>query len=130
MLHDDGHIKHASSGIFSILPQVLHADGNHWLTVSNIGFQPGHVGMYNSLPSGIIPRRTKQEIATIVRTENAELVIDNQEVKPQRGSSDCGLFALTYNTTLCAGEEFNVPDILIHTQVPSHRCFSIRYSYA
>ena len=105
MLHDGGHLKHANTSIFSILLQVLHADGNHWLAVSNIGFQPGHEGMYNSLPSGTISRRTKQQIATIVCTENAELVIDHQELQLQRGSSDCGLFAPAFTTSLCAGED-------------------------
>ena len=42
--------------------QILNISNNHWLTVSNIGCSQGHVNVYDSIPSGNIPERTKRQI--------------------------------------------------------------------
>ena len=37
-------------------------------------------------------------------SEDKELILEYQAVQSQRGSNDCGLFALAFATSLCAGE--------------------------
>ena len=61
--------------------------------------------LYNSRPSGTIPRQTQWQIAAIMCIKKSEVVVHHQEVQLQRGSADCGLFAAVFATTLCAGED-------------------------
>ena len=46
--------------------QILNVSGYHWITVSNIHCKPGTVAIYDSMPSGDVPRRTKEQIAAIL----------------------------------------------------------------
>ena len=84
--------------------QVIHTAGNHWVTVSNIGFEEGTVGIYDSLPSRL-SLRLKENVATIMHTSKFHIMLDLQDVQEQRSSSDCELFALAFATSLCAGED-------------------------
>jgi len=36
--------------------QILNVSGCHWITVSNIGCQPGHINIYDSSPNTHVPR--------------------------------------------------------------------------
>ena len=78
--------------------------GCHWITVSNIGCKPGFVSIYDSIPSCYVPVRTKEQIAAMLFSEYKELTLEYQAVQSGRGSSNCGLFALAFATSLCAGE--------------------------
>ena len=84
--------------------QVLNVSGCHWITVSTIGCRPGVVKIYDSIPSCCVPARTKEQIAAIIFTQDKELTLEFQAVQSQCGSSDCGLFALAFATSLCGGE--------------------------
>ena len=84
--------------------QVLHVSNSHWLTVANIGYPKGHVNVYDSIPSGDIPGRTKMQIAAILCTEEQNITVHFPVVQSQKGGSDCGLFALAFAATLCVGE--------------------------
>ena len=84
--------------------QVLNVSGSHWITVSTIGCQPGVVNIYDSIPSCGVPTHTKEQIAAIIFNQDKEVTLEFQAVQSQRGSNDCGLFALAFATSLCSGE--------------------------
>ena len=63
-----------------------------------------HVFIYDSLPSGNISSRTKEHIASICFCEKEDIQVTICDVQKQRGGDDCGLFALAFATTLCAGD--------------------------
>ena len=85
--------------------QILHVSGNHWLTVSNIGCKPAHVNVYDSLLTGYLDTHAKQQIASILFTDEPDITASFQNVQEQRGHSDCGVFALAFATSLCTGED-------------------------
>ena len=89
--------------------QVLNVSGSHLITVSTIGCQPGVVSIYDSIPSCGVPTHTKEQIAAIIFNQDKEVTLEFQAVQSQRGSSDCGLFALAFVTSLCSGEVQSKP---------------------
>ena len=83
---------------------MLNVAGNHWITVSNIWCQPGEVNIYDSIRSRVVSTRTRDQIAAILFSQRQKITLTISAVQEQRGSSDCGLFALAYATSLCSGE--------------------------
>ncbi len=84
--------------------QVLNVSGAHWITVSNVHCETGVVSIYDSIPSGYIPSRTKEQIAAMLFTKAPTITFKFQSVQSQNGSADCGLFSLAFAASLCAGE--------------------------
>ena len=83
---------------------MLH-DQNHWVTVSSVGCPFVHVKLYDSGRSGTVSITVKQQIATILHTSQNLILVDLPQVQKQSGSSDCGLFAIAYATSVIKGEE-------------------------
>ena len=73
--------------------QVLHVNGNHWITISNIGVSDNSVNVYDSLYNGIT-QTTKEIIAKYVHKEKVKINIIN--VQQQENDSDCGVFAIAF----------------------------------
>ena len=57
--------------------QILHA-GSDWITVSNIGCEPGHINVFDSIPSVDISSHNKQQlhVAAIIHTQDDKVVSD------------------------------------------------------
>ena len=57
-----------------------------------------------------ISSHNKQQlhVAVIIYTQDDKVVLDFQADQLLRGTNDCGLFALTYAGSLCAGEDLTV----------------------
>ena len=85
--------------------QVLYLQAeHHWLTVSNIDCPAGNcVYVYDSLFHTASDSCIKQ-IAAILCHSQREIKVVYPAVQRQRGSSDCGAFALAFATSLCSGE--------------------------
>ena len=47
---------------------------------------------------------TVSQICSIVRSQKKSITIEIMDVLKQHGSTDCGLFALAFGTSLCVGE--------------------------
>ena len=76
--------------------QILHLLG-HWITVSNIACDPGHINVFDSIQSLDISSRNKQQLAAIIHTQEDKVVCTLRlPMQLQRGTNDCGLFALAY----------------------------------
>ena len=72
-----------------------------------------HVSVYDSLPTGDIPCRTNEQIASICFCKDNEIHLTFPDVQKQSGGNDCGLFALAFATSLCAGDD---PSVLTYMQ--------------
>ena len=51
-----------------------------------------------------VPTRTKEQIVALLFHQQKDITIEFPTMQVQRGSADCGLFALAFATTLCAGD--------------------------
>ena len=65
-------------------------NGNHWITITNIGVSDNSVNVYDSLYNGIT-QTTKELILKYVDKEKVKINIIN--VHQQENDSDCGVFA-------------------------------------
>ena len=65
---------------------------------------PGIVHVYDSRPScSTNSSRLHRQLAAIMKTEDASFTVKHVDVQRQVGSSDCGLFAIAFATSLCSG---------------------------
>jgi len=95
--------------------QIVHVAGcvGHWIVVSTIGCSKEEVNVYDSLyPS--TNDDTKTIIARSVFTRSTNIKINMMNVAKQKGSTDCGLYAIATLTCLAFG---NDPTEVIFDQV-------------
>lgn len=70
--------------------------------------------VYDSLPCAEgLSLRTKEHIASICFSEDSNISVTTVDVQKQRGKADCGLFAVAFATSLCAGDD---PSTLCYIQ--------------
>lgn len=104
--------------------QILNLNNNHWLCASTVGCDPGVVNLFDSLFIGATAPRLLNELARMIHTEEAEMIINWQECTKQTGGADCGVYAIAFATALCDG--FNPGSFLFpQKQLRSHlaKCF-------
>jgi hypothetical protein len=90
---------------------VMHSEGvqiinheKHWICISTIGCQPGHVDVYDSLFSTLSPSAVRQ-ICTLLHSREPKLTVRMRDIQLQSGGSECGLFAIASAECLCRGED-------------------------
>ena len=88
--------------------QILH-DGNlHWVCTSNVSFgvskDPAAVAMYDSMNQGYVAKFIKQQLASFLCIQSAEMKVVMRSVQ-QANSVDCGVFAIAFATALAFGED-------------------------
>ncbi len=94
--------------------QVLHVNGNHWVTVSNIRPKSDptfdSVGIYDSnwLSTSKIRSHTMEQICSFFKSKAKLLCFDVVSVERQKNLSDCGVFALAHATELVYGDDPSV----------------------
>ena len=89
--------------------QILHCNGNHWITVSTIGCANDMMNVYDSLYRNIT-EETKGNLDKLFFTAVKYSV---PQVQIQNGTKDCGLFAVAFALYLAHG---NDPSLLPHCQ--------------
>ncbi len=99
---------------FRVLPlddkyvQILHADCNHWITVSNIDTNTNK-GVRNRalIYDSLVPRKpsynVKQQICSFLRPLANSFIFDILNIMPQPNSYDCGVIAIANATELLFG---------------------------
>ncbi len=98
------------SACLSMLPpdkefvQVVNVCGNHWLALSTIGCQQSAIRIYDSM-GGRLPKATLKLVADLLQSGDKAITIEFVDVQQQRGSNDCGLFALAFIASICCGVE-------------------------
>lgn len=82
--------------------QILHINGNHWITISNVFSQRNEIiSVYDSFSSIDLPVKAKEQIAALICCPDKYFLLEFQSVSKQRGGSDCGLFSIAFATAIC-----------------------------
>ena len=82
--------------------QILHTGSDHWVTVSIESEQD--VKTYDSMFHSVT-YFTKKQIASITRSKSHEIILKMGQTQIQENSLDCGIYAITFATDLCYGED-------------------------
>ena len=89
--------------------QILHDGSLHWVCTANISFAGGKdaaaVNMYDSMNQGFIAKFIKQQIASFMCIQNAEMKVIMKSVQQQTSPVDCGVFAIAFATALAFGQD-------------------------
>ena len=80
--------------------QVLHVEKNHWITVSNIHCDVGHVNIYDSMFTNKLSLATKQQICSFWKSGSSVATFRIVNMQRQYNTKDCGLFAIATATDL------------------------------
>ena len=86
--------------------QIINVTGNHWITVSNIGNPKDTITIYDSLYGDISPSykaKFLRQVAYMVMATSSQITLQWADTQKQKGTSDCGLFAIAAATSLCYG---------------------------
>ena len=82
--------------------QILHNGSCHWLLVTNIGAEKDCIFVYDSLyPT--VNSTTKRQIAALFATPAPRISLQFVDCQVQKGTNDCGLFAIAFATALANG---------------------------
>ena len=75
--------------------QILHVNGNHWITSTNAGCKAGEIKLFDSAVNSYITLHAKQQICSfLLPMENTvKFNLVNMQVQPD--SASCGLFSIT-----------------------------------
>ena len=82
--------------------QVLHNESDQWLCVTTIGCCKGEVTVLDSLYS-TPPIRVVKQVAALLHPQTATLTLNFADICQQKGTADCGLYAIAFATALCKG---------------------------
>ena len=82
--------------------QILNVANSQWVTISTIRCEAGTVNVYDSGEKHI-SYRNKDQVTSLLFTERSTIKIKFINVQIQYGSSDSGLFAVAFATSLCEG---------------------------
>ena len=74
----------------------LNVSNSHWVTVSNIGFKPGIVNIFDSIPNNPISSHTKEQIAANFSVTKKKS--NSRPVQVQHGDANCEVFAVAFAT--------------------------------
>ena len=84
--------------------QIVNIGHNHWITLSTIGCQPGHINVYDSLHM-TLSSDVKELIADLLQWKGNYITIHYCDVQWQVDGNDCGIFAIAFATAICNGDE-------------------------
>ena len=80
--------------------QVVNVCGSHWIAISTVGCKPSPIKIYDSLLAGGVSRHTQKLIADLMQCKSKAITIEYEDVQEQKGSNDCGLFAIAFITSI------------------------------
>ena len=96
--------------------QILHVNGNHWVTITDIGQEQDTVLLYDSVRSQ--PSDSMFEtIAKFHKPEGPQLKLKVMNTDQQKNGYDCGPFAVAFAASLLRGQD---PTQLSYTGVRNH----------
>ena len=82
--------------------QILLVGGNHWVTVAGVSSSLVHVydSVYNHVHDDV-----KIQVAALMLSDEPVVTFKLHKVQFQKGSRDCGLYAVAYATDLAYGND-------------------------
>ena len=81
--------------------QIIHVNNNHWLTIA-ANSSTGPVEVYDSLNATEL---SAEALKLIQRYHGSSCKTNLMNIQQQKGSKDCGLFAIATATSLCFGDD-------------------------
>lgn len=87
---------------------IYYGCEDHWIAISTVGCKPSTIRVYDSL-GGRLPKGGLKLVADLMQTKEKTLSIEFVDVQKQKGSSDCGLFALAFIASICNGDDPTKP---------------------
>ncbi|XP_065066055.1 uncharacterized protein LOC135691970 [Rhopilema esculentum] len=99
--------------------QILHDGKLHWIAVSTYGCEPGEVFYLDSLFSGRISEKVKQQLCAIMHSSMPILKINVVPVQQQSNGVDCGAYAIAF-TNYILKEKRNPTEVTFDQQTMRH----------
>lgn len=93
--------------------QIINCFDDHWVCVTNKNCKQNEVKVYDSMRTGDLCLNGKEAVASLVRTSKKHFFLTFPDVQQQDGGCDCGLYALAFSYSLCAGTD---PAKLVYNQ--------------
>ena len=84
--------------------QIVNTKGNHWILLSNMGWDHHHVRVFDSCYRKLNPD-TRNCIVAMVPTRNNSIRVLMPTYQRQENQSDCGLFAVAALFALARGQD-------------------------
>lgn len=84
--------------------QIINTQGNHWILLSNMGWDHHHVRVFDSCYRKLNPD-TRNCIAALVPVQNNTIKVLMPAYQRQENRSDCGLFAVAAMFALAFGKD-------------------------
>ena len=78
--------------------QCLIVGGNHWITISSVGCNPGTINVYDSMNCNKLTSNLKGIVADLLHMTNKY-----KKMQYQISGNDCGLFAVAPACSICNG---------------------------
>ncbi|CAF4530702.1 unnamed protein product [Rotaria sp. Silwood2] len=88
---------------------IFNANSNHWITVANLESE----NIWKVHDSLSYPKESLVKFFQDILPGEEKVVLSFENVQQQVGGHDCGLFALTFATSLCYGD---IPSSLFYDQ--------------
>jgi hypothetical protein len=83
--------------------QIVHDDTHqHWLVVTNLNCSSGELRVYCSMQQ-VPSSRCLYDITRFVNMKKSKIKINVMNVARQKGTKDCGVYAVAYTETLLSG---------------------------
>lgn len=104
--------------------QIQHNGHNHWVTITNLRCDPGHIKVYDSFYRNPTSR-TRIDISCLVSWTDVQFFLDLPRYQKQRCKGDCGLFAIAAMVALAYGSDPS-DEVLDWSRMRRHlvECFS------
>ena len=84
--------------------QIIYCEErNHWVVASRLGSSHNPIKVHDSFFKSI-DKETKQVILNMFK-KVGKVKIDSVDIPVQRGSTDCGVFAIAITTSLAFGND-------------------------
>lgn len=83
--------------------QFVHAHGNHWVTATTVGCNPGVIRVYDSMYRNFDKSCLKLIHGMAPVDETTPVIIELAKFQKQRTKADCGLFAIAAAFSLVGG---------------------------
>ena len=85
--------------------QCLIVGGNHWITISSVGCNPGTINVYDSMNCNKLTSNLKGIVADLLHTSNKKFIVQYKKMQYQIGGNDCGLFSVASACSICNGQD-------------------------
>ena len=88
--------------------QIIHDGRFHWVALSRYGCQEGEVFLLDSLFSGTITQKVKQQICQIMKCPSDTIKVKIASVQQQSNGIDCGVFSIAFVQSILLGDDISL----------------------